>query len=158
MAESTIDTREWEAGLAKLADPAMRESLARSMAVAGGQVLRDEAKLQAPVESGLLKSAIYLAHKEGKSTDSRVVYSVTWNAKKAPHGHLLEFGHWQPFVTIKVNGQWVSTNKRREQPKWVSARPFLRPAYDIGSARAQDAMIQRGRERLPQLLAGTESA
>ena len=31
-------------------------------------------------------------------------YSVSWTAKKAPHGHLLEFGHWQPYVVAKIPG------------------------------------------------------
>ena len=67
------------AGLDRLKGAA-RESLARSMAVAGGQVLRDEAKLLAPVESGKLRKAIYLAYKQNKSSSRQQVYSVSWNA------------------------------------------------------------------------------
>lgn len=168
MAESRVDTSEWTAALAKLADPAMRESLARSMAVAGGKVLRDEAKQQAPMESGRLKSAIYLAYKEGKSTDTRVVYSVTWNAKKAPHGHLLEFGHWRYNKIINgypqkslINGKSYGRGPQDHggpgalnTPMWMAAKPFLRPAYDVAAGRAQAAMVERGRQRLPELLAG----
>lgn len=154
MAESKIDTSGWLAGLAKLSNPKLRESLARSMAVAGGKVLRDEAKQQAPVESGRLRSSIYLAYKEGKSTEARVVYSVTWNGRTAPHGHLVEFGHWQTHSAVKLpTGEWVS-GERLAQPRWTAAKPFLRPAFDVAAGRAQDAMLQRGRERLPELLAG----
>lgn len=128
--KSTLDLSGWERGLDKLAGP-LREQLASSMAVAGGKVLRDEAKLLAPRDSGLLASSIYLARKDGKSNESRVVYSVTWNGRKAPHGHLVEFG------TVKM-----------------AAKPFLRPAYDIAKTFAMQQMIRRGRERLPELLAG----
>lgn len=128
--------------------------LARSMAVAGGKVIRDEAKLLAPKDSGLLSSAIYLAFKDERSNESQVTYRVTWSAKKAPHGHLLEFGHWQYYATYKgADGEW-HTNRSQplDAPRWVPAHPFLRPALDSAGARAQQAMIDRGRERLPELL------
>lgn len=154
--KATLDTSGWAEGLAALNGP-LRESLARSMAVAGGQVLRDEAKLLAPKESGLLASSIYLAHKEGKSTESQVVYSVSWNARKAPHGHLLEFGHWQPYVVKKLpNGEWFTTKEKLPAPKFIAAHPFLRPALDSAGKRAQQAMINRGRQRLPELLNGND--
>lgn len=171
MAESKIDTSGWTAALAKLVDPKLRESLARSMAVAGGKVLRDEAKAQVRVESGRLRSAIYLAYREGKSTEKVVVYSVTWNSKKAPHGHLKEFGHWR--YNKVVNGYPQKSLRAGlkkgkgpddhvppgalDTPRWVPASPFLRPAYEIAGARAQEAMLQRGRERLPELLAGVNT-
>jgi HK97 gp10 family phage protein len=147
------DTTGAFAGLDGLKGP-LATKLARSMAVAGGTVYRDEAILLAPKESGLLKSAIYLAFKEARSNDEKVTYSITWNAKKAPHGHLLEFGHWQDFATYKgSDGKWY-TNKdvRLAQPKWIPAHPFLRPALNTAKDRAQRAMIERGKERLPELL------
>lgn len=134
----TLDTSEWDAALAKFDGP-FKEKLARSMAVAGGQVLRDEAKLQAPVMTELLRDSIYLAFKDDRSNAAQVVYSVSWNSKTAPHGHLLEFGHWH-------------TTEDGEQTSWTPAQPFLRPAFDH-APRAQQAMIQRGRERAAELLA-----
>ena len=155
------------AGLERLKGAA-RESLARSMAVAGGKVLRDEAKLLAPKETGLLESAIYLAYKEKKSSSRQQVYSVTWNAKKAPHGHLIEFGHWRynkiingyPQKSLREglkrgNGPQDHTGAGAlEHPVWESAHPFLRPALDSAGERAKAAMIERGKQRLPELLAG----
>ena len=149
-----LDTRGWSEGLAKLDGP-LRQSLARSMAVAGGKVLRDEAKVQAPMESGRLKGSIYLAFKDGESTDKQVVYAVSWNARVAPHGHLIEFGHWQPYVVVQTaSGEWITTNRKRATPKWIAAKPFLRPAFDVAHKTAQAAMVERGRQRLPELLAG----
>lgn len=154
-----VDLKQVMAGLDKLGSPKLRESLARSMAVAGGTVLRDEAKRWAPVGTdsitpGLLKSAIYLAYRDGESHGGVHKYRVSWNAKKAPHGHLVEFGHWQNYVVFQLpNGDWYTdVTKPLAQPKWVAAKPFMRPAYDVAKGDAQRAMIQRGKERLPELL------
>jgi Bacteriophage protein of unknown function (DUF646). len=160
------------AGLDRLAGAA-RVSLARSMAVAGGKVLRDEAKLLAPVESGKLRDAIYLAYKQNKSSSRQQVYSVSWNASHlggAPHGHLIEFGHWRynkiihgyPQKSLKPGlkkGHGPQDHVppgALETPVWVPAHPFLRPAFDSASDRARAAMIERGRQRLPELLAGKD--
>lgn len=132
-------------------------SLARSMGVAGGQVLRDEAKARAPVETGKLRDALYLAFKDGKSSEARVIYSVTWNAKKAPHGHLQEFGHWQTHARYQRNGVW-HTGAPLPSPKWVPAHAFLRPAYTGGIGRALKAMQERGRERLAEILSDQYNA
>lgn len=124
-----MDTSGWTEGLAKLSGP-FKEKLARSMAVAGGTILRDEAKQNAPVDTGLLQDSIYLAFKDDRSNGMQIVYSVSWNSRTAPHGHLIEFGTYK-----------------------MAAKPFLRPAYDH-APRAMQAMIARGRVRLPELLAG----
>jgi HK97 gp10 family phage protein len=156
--QAKFDTTGMIAGLERLRSAALRQHLARSMAVAGGEVLRDEAKAFAPVADGVLKGSIYLAFKEKKSNADQVTYSISWNSKVAPHGHLIEFGHWQPFVvTMKPDGTYVTTKTRLAEPKWIAAHPFLRPAYEGGQGRARDAMVARGRERLPELLAGAES-
>lgn len=152
--QAKFDTSGWAAGLDRLLGPA-RVSLARSMAVAGGEVLRDEAKTRINPHNGVLANAIYLAFRDKHSTEREVQYAVTWNKSKAPHGHLIEFGHWQIYAVVrKPDGTFV-TDKRRKlsTPKWVPAYPFLRPAYEAASQRARAAMVERGRERLPQLLA-----
>jgi HK97 gp10 family phage protein len=140
-----LDKSEWDAALNKLSGP-VKEKLARSMGVAGGQVMRDEAKLQAPVMTGLLSESIYLAFKDDRSNDAQVVYSVSWNSKTAPHGHLLEFGHWH-----------VTGGKGGEQTSWTAAKPFLRPAYDIAKPKAAQAMMARGKVRAAELLAEMDS-
>lgn len=156
----------WQKGLDQLTGP-LRESLARSMAVAGGKVIRDEAKLRAPVGTaeggsirpGALQASIYLAYKPARSTGKEQVYAVSWNAKKAPHGHQVEFGHWQTHVAYKgSDGEWYSDpNKLLASPRWVPAHPFLRPALDAAGDRAREAMFIRGRQRLFDLLADPDS-
>lgn len=158
MTQAKVDLSSMKAGFAQLLGPA-RESLARSMAVAGGQVIRDEAKVRAPRgDTGALANAIYLAYKPGRSSDTHQVYSITWNAKKAPHGHLVELGYWQPFVVVKMpNGQYVTTNRRRPKPKWIPGKPFLGPALDGSASIAFSAIVSRGKVRFAELVAGRAS-
>jgi hypothetical protein len=157
-ASATVDSRGVQAGLDMLSGP-LRESLLRSMLVASGKVVRDEAEARVPVETGRLKSAIYLAYSPERSINGQVVYSVSWRKGffgGARHGHLIEFGHWQPYVVFKgPDGVWHTDKSRLlPAPRWVAAKPFLRPAIDAAGARAVDAGAARGRARLPELLAG----
>jgi hypothetical protein len=162
--KAKMDFSGWHRGLDSLAGP-VRISLARSMGVAAGQVIRDEAKLLAPVGTeaggslhpGSLRDSIYLAYKQDRSTKDDQIYSVTWNAKKAPHGHLEEFGYWQTHVVARIpggyGGGWYTTDVKLASPKFIPAHPFLRPALDSAGPRAYAASIARGRQRLPELLA-----
>ena len=158
-----VDVTDVLKGLDALAGP-IAYSLARSMGVAGGKVIRDEAIAQCPVgldkwyghskTPGLLRSSIYLAFRENASTAEKVTYGVTWNSRKAPHGHLAEFGHWQRFeVARDAQGDWYTTSIPRTEPKFVAAHPFLRPALDAKGAVAIRAMLDRAKVRLPELLA-----
>lgn len=146
---------------------AAKQHLPRSMLVAAGKVLRDEAKERAPVFDGatallggsnvtkppvpgLLREAIYLAYSEGRSIPSagKHTYSISWNSSKAPHGHLLEFGHWR----INVIQGGYPKKARLESPSWVAAKPFLRPAYDSSISIALQSAMARGKERAQELL------
>lgn len=157
------------AGLDRLAGP-LKTKLARSMGVAAGKVYRDEAKRRAPVGDhgpdeglspypGALRDSIYLAYREGRTTESQVVYSVSWNARIAPHAHWIEFGHWRinELIPIGAGGLWVATKDRLDTPQWVPAQPFMRPALDAMSGVAAQAAIERGRVRLSELLAGKDT-
>lgn len=153
-------------GLAAIA----KEHLPRSMLVATGKVVRDEAKARAPVESGTLREAIYLAFAEDRSLPQigQFTYSVTWNASKAPHGHLLEFGHWR-YNRPDGKGGWMKSLKpglsrgdgeashdgpgKEPVPVWTPAHPFLRPAYDAVINIALQAGLDRGRQRMAEILA-----
>lgn len=157
-------------GLAEVA----KQHLPRSMAVAAGQAYRDDAKARAPIYDqsdslmaagvefttpripGTLRDAIYLAYSQNRSAPQigMAVYSVTWNARKAPHGHLVEFGHMGTNMLVKgKNGKYVPTNAKLLKPVRVSAKPFLRPAYDAMGGIAGQAALDRGRERMAEILA-----
>lgn len=157
----TLDASEWDRVFAALDGP-VKESLSRRMLVEGGVFMRDQAKLKAQMADnkegverrGLLAHAIYLAYDTDASSQTFFRYTISWNAKIAPHGHLIEFGHWMTHKVYKAaNGQWYT---RKDQPlaspKWVGARSFLRPTYDSYGRVAIKLMIERGRSEFPKLL------
>lgn len=166
-----FDTSEWENFFDRLASTKLRESLARRMGVSIGVVFRDEAIRRAPdgpqnhapstprANWGKLKESIYLALKDD-STEIRIHYGVRWNDKKAPQGHLLEFGYKQPYVVYKDKDGNFHTlaNKKGEGvlreggPKQYGPWPFLGPAYDAMYQVAMKAGIERGRMEVPELL------
>ena len=85
------------------------------------------------VKTGTLHNSVYRVFSPEKSKDETKLYRISWNKKAAPHGHLIEFGHW----TKKV-GKYGPL-----RPVWVAAHPFLRPAFDH-----MDAAIAAGKTRM----------
>lgn len=168
MAKTTLDLKGWQEGLEKLNGP-MRESLARRMGVAGGEVLRDEAKLRAPIsdppynptsrgssQPGTLRDAIYLAFDKKNSTATQFSYSISWNNAKAFWGRFIEFGWWQKYTIGRKPDGTFYTDKSRPLKERIRhpAKPFLRPAFDAKIEVAKAAMIAKGREELPKILDG----
>lgn len=105
---------------------AAAEENVRPAAQAGIQVLYEEVLLRVPVSKkarktkrgrviapGALKASIYQAYSKDNSGKGFATYHSSWNYRKAPHGHLVEFG----------------TSR-------TPAHPFLRPAHDAAAARA----------------------
>jgi HK97 gp10 family phage protein len=105
----------------------VKESVLFSGVAAMAKVTYDEVRLNAEKnkKTGLLQSAIYRVYSPEKSTDDQKTYRVSWNKKKAPHGHLIEWG----------------TSR-------APAFPFVRPAFDH-----IQAAIDAGRARMAQRLA-----
>ena len=95
-------------GMDQLADGA--EAAVRPSAQAGAQVFYDQVKLNVRGigrKTGNLDSSIYQVYSRDNSNKARAEYHISWNRKKAPHGHLVEFGHLQRYVTyIDKRGQW----------------------------------------------------
>lgn len=110
------------------------QDAARPAAQAAAQVLYDQAKQNVNAigrVSGKLSAAIYQAYSKDHSRPGVATYHVSWNARKAPHGHLVEFGHIQRFkVYLGKDGKWHTNKKAPIAPRHVAARPFLRPAWD----------------------------
>lgn len=116
----------------------------RAAAQAGAQVLYDEVLVRVPVATkerktksgrvippGALKRSIYQAYSEDNSRDGRATYHVSWNYRKAPHGHLVEFG----------------TSR-------APAHPFLRPSFDARANDALQAAKARYEDGMRQVLQG----
>lgn len=73
-----------------------------------------EVRRRVPIgKTGNLYESIYRAFSpESSRTGALATYHVSWNHTKAPHGHLVEFGHIGP------------------TGKWVPAHSFLRSSFD----------------------------
>lgn len=128
----SVDTAALDAALDGIA--ADLDDAARPAAQAAAQVLYDEVKrnvARLKKHTGNLDRSIYQAYSKENSGVGHAAYHVSWNARKAPHGHLVEFGHLQRYEISfdKVSKRFI-THKDRPlaTPKLVAARPFVRPA------------------------------
>ncbi|WP_200961047.1 HK97 gp10 family phage protein [Acidovorax sp. Root217] len=94
-----MDTSGLDAYLNELGDEI--EAAVRPAAQAGTQVLYDAVKANVAAlgqYSGRLNRSIYQKFSEEQSSEGVAVYNVSWNARKAPHGHLVEYGYLQRYV------------------------------------------------------------
>ena len=120
-------------GLALFAAKVSEEYLF-SAAAAMAKVVYDEVVLNVTVEgrqgigrvTGNLAGSVYRANVPEQTSGEKVTYRVSWNKKKAPHGHLLEFG-----------------------TAHMAARPFIRPALS-----SLDQAIDAGKARLAARIGG----
>ena len=104
--------------------------------------------------TGNLRRSIYQAYSRRNSADGqKAVYHVSWNAMKAPHGHLVEYGHLQSFhVYMGKDGNWYTDKSRPlSTPRQVAAKPFVRPAmakFDVAIEAAKTELLKRLDETL----------
>jgi HK97 gp10 family phage protein len=128
----TFDTRALQAAVNDLRDDVAQAE--RPAAQAGAQVLYDEVKRNVGAlgqKTGNLARAIYQAYSKDQSANGQEVYHVSWNARKAPHGHLVEYGYTQRYQVIKDRrtGKWITIKtKRLSTPKQVPPKAFVRRA------------------------------
>lgn len=169
--KASFDLSGWDSLLDRLNGEA-RESIARQMGVAGGQVLRDEAKTRVPddwasrphnpksrgsQQAGTLADAIYLSRDDKATTATAFSYKISWNNSEAWWGKLIEFGHWQTEYKYEAGADlyWSPKGKGKGQRvRWIPAEPFLGSAYDAALGRARGAMIEAGRRAAQRLLSG----
>lgn len=129
MAEKFAEAKlngDFEADLSKF-EKVIQEKVLFSGAAEMASILAAEVRLNASPprlgrKSGRLASAIYWAYSPERSTDGKKTYRISWNTKKAPHGHLVEFG----------------TSR-------APAHPFVRPAF----GKVNEA-IKKGMERMTE--------
>lgn len=135
---------------------AIKTKVTRAGAYAGATVFYDEIRRNVPVDEGVLKDSIYRYRDDARSRDGVEVFAVGPNKRKAPHWHLIEYGHWLVNRVYKgQDGRWIGTRQRRAVPKWIPPQPYLRPAF-VGKVRAalramQDRMAQKLREVTSEL-------
>ncbi len=115
----------------------LETKIAKSAVRAGAQVIRKEAMLNVPVESGTLRNSIRVVTRSKRVGDA-VASIVTRSGKKwqskgmnAWYAPLVEFG-----------------------TKHRSATPFLRPALDVKGQAAVKKMSETIQKRISKLAAG----
>jgi len=149
------------------------EAAARPAAQAAAQVLYDEVKRNVaaiPKKTGNLDRSIYQVFSTSLSSPGVATYHISWNHRKAPHGHLVEFGHIQRYVSyIGSDGNYYTAvrasmrgkpkpSRRASQqvkdayyvplpgPKQVAGHAFVRNATVKGpeaADAAQKVMIEK---------------
>lgn len=128
----SIDMSAFESEMEQLADRA--EKAARPAAQAGAQVLYERVKVNVAAlgrKTGNLNSSIYQAYSANNSGEGKATYHVSWNATKAPHGHLVEWGYIKRWQSIMINGKWVTLkNRPLATPVQVPGKAFMRRAKD----------------------------
>lgn len=110
----------------------IQEKVLFSGVAAMASVIYDEVKLNVSgdragmpkVLTGNLRDSIYRVYSPERSSIDKKTYRISWNARKAPHGHLIEFG----------------TSR-------APAYPFIRPAF----GRVGDAIVA-GQARMAEKL------
>lgn len=161
----TLDTSGFESFLEDLG--AAAEEAVRPAAQAGAQVLYDAVKINVSRigrVSGNLAASIYQAYSQTNSGPLTATYHVSWNHTKAPHGGLVEFGHWQRYQIVRTKGGKLVTAVRPEKagqskprrrasqaekdayyvprpggPVYVPGKAFMRGALATHSAQALEA-------------------
>jgi hypothetical protein len=112
------------------------DGVVRPAAQAGAQVLYEEVKRNASRlgrVSGRLQNAIYQAFSTDNSSEKTATYHVSWRTKKgfiddngkkvelsrAPHGHLIEYGHLMPYRVVfnKKTGKFVTLRRPESKGK-----------------------------------------
>lgn len=147
------------------------QSATRPAAQAAAQVLYDAVKANVATlgkKTGNLDKSIYQAFSANNSAPGKATYHISWNATKAPHGGLVEFGHIQRYkVYVGSDGKWYTAvrpemvgkpkpSRRAAQgvkdayyvplpaPKQVAARSFVRKAvsqFDQATAAAREVFF-----------------
>ena len=146
---------------------------ARPAAQAAAQVLYQQVQQNVAAlgrKTGNLSRAIYQVYSQSQSSEGHAVYHISWNARKAPHGGLVEFGHVQRYATyVGKDGKWYTAvraemrGKRRPSrrapqgvkdayyvtlpaPKQVAAKAFIRSAASrlpVAQAAATEEFMRR---------------
>ena len=120
---------------------------------AGANVIKDEAKMQAPRDSGLLASSIRTAVSLRRGTVTASVKAGGRGKKgqgTAWYAHMVEMGTKAhviaapPGSSLSFGGGMV----RSVQHPGAKARPFLRPAMDTKAQAAVEAVREYIRQRL----------
>lgn len=145
------------------------EAAARPAAQAAAQVLYDEVKRNVGrlgMVSGNLNRAIYQVFSQKNSGPGVASYQISWNHRKAPHGHLLEFGHIARYATyVGRDGLWHTAVRPEMRGK---AKPGRRASQAVKDAYymprpggpvqiAAQAFVRSAAGKFPQAVAAAKA-
>lgn len=116
-------------------DPA--ESIMRKAAGAGAKILYEEMKTRVPVKTGKLKESIYYWWDKQQSGKQSALYRIGPNTKKAPHWHLVEFGHWD-----------------KAKKHFTPAHSYMRTTFDARSKQALSVSKNKLNELIGEIFNG----
>ena len=144
-----------QANLLKL--PGIFSDALRSAANTGATLIKEEVITRAPEHLGILKSAIYQKHIAELSDVERQVYYVSWRKGRkseldAFYGVWVEYGHW--YVPKRPKGISQKAHRAANRTLYVTAHPFLRPAFESKKAAAINAMRDKLGENVRAAIAG----
>lgn len=116
-------------------------------------------------KTGNLDRSIYQAFSQDKSTPGKASYDVSWNHKKAPHGHLIEFGHLQRYRYYRGNdGQirpMVRPGMEGRKPPGRRASRAEKDAYYVALPTPiqvpAKSFVRNAASRFPEALAAAEA-
>lgn len=155
--------------------------LMRSVVGSGAALVRNEITLRAPVWTGdvsqghpppgTLKRAVYMAFLQDATTATRTVFQVAVRTgKQARTRNHSKAGPVQTFSLDAYYWKWVEFGHYTRAPKgkakavetgselvrgayWVMAKPFVRPGFEAKREAAINAMADKFRARLPEMVA-----
>lgn len=131
----------------------LKDEVIASAVAAGAKVLYDELLLRVPIVSGVLESSIYRYMDPNAKGTLRSTYWVGVNMAKAPHWHLVEYGHMQSYQAMFIKGKgWVTLkNRPLSSPRFVPGRPFIRPTATAKMGEALEAVKKRFAEKIREV-------
>jgi hypothetical protein len=146
----------------------LAEDLARPASQAAAQVLYDEVKRNVAAiaqKTGNLDRSIYQVFSKDNSGPGNATYQVSWNARKAPHGHLVEYGHIQRYVTyMGKNGKFYTAvrpgKKGKVKKPGRKAPQSVKDAYYVPLPTpkqvAAKSFVRKAASRMPEAITAAE--
>lgn len=126
----------------------MERNILRGALRSGAVVIRDEIKQRAPVDSGALRDSIRITTRYRKGTVSA---SAKVGSREAWYAHLVEFGTRPHVILPRRQGgalQFGGVQTRLVDHPGTTGRPFVRPAGDVATPEALQAVTKYVRKRL----------
>lgn len=127
------------------------EAMRRTATIAKEPHVGKGGKVYAP---GTLRAAVYHAFSKDNSRPGRVQFHISWNKKKAPHGHLVDRGYTRKHKVVKTKtGRYITLKAvPLATPVKVPGVRFVLKAHIAGRDAAIDAAKKAFSDRYVQVM------